>query len=204
MRPRWLGIAACPLVAIAAASPAGAAEIRAAAPVAGPALAGERAVWADQRRDGGFDVRSAPIAGGPAQRLLSVKGGSTKYYEPRLAASPEVVVVEAIEHERDTRFGTTFAARFTFAGPPSGSLEQLGGRCGLNGQSVRWRSVDAFGNSFAYPSCESSMIEVRQLGSPLPAEQIPGSGRGLRLAGRYVAWIDGEEAGVSVSTTGRR
>ncbi|MDQ3936589.1 MAG: hypothetical protein M3340_18360, partial [Actinomycetota bacterium] len=165
-------------------------------PVSGPVLAGDRVVWADARRDGGFDVRSALVAGGDRRTLLTMRGHASEYFQPRLAASAQVVAVEAIEHQRGRDDPQRFSGRFTFAGPPTGPLDRVGERCGLS-ETVRPRSIDVSGDSFAYMTC-GRRIEVRRIGSPLPPEQFDGNLRGLRLAGRYVAWVDRELGGVTV------
>jgi hypothetical protein len=184
------------LVAVAASPAAAEAAVRAAGPVSGPVLAGDLVVWADARDDGGFDVRTAPTSGGEPRTLFSSQQGSDAvYFEPRVAASAEGVIVEAIEHERGGRNPSRYVAQRVFAGPTTGPLEEIGARC--PGASPHSRTVDVSGDSFAFRNCDAQ-IEIRRFGSPDASRRISGGGYGFRVSSRFVASLAGFSGGMTV------
>lgn len=166
---------------------------RAKPPAYGPMLSGSRAVWAERRRDGGFDVQVA-TAGGSASLLLSFHPPPGGALIPELAASPSRVVVASGVGEAGPR-GASWGARDVYTAAIGASAEQLGSRCDIFGTPDLPRAVDVSGNALVYPRCDGDgqYVHVRDYSTAAPVdEQVPGAqpGGGLRIAGRYVAWLD--------------
>jgi hypothetical protein len=175
-----------PPAAFAAAST----EIHAREPVAGPVLAGEEVVWAQARRDRGFDLL-ASTAAGRGERIGSFPPARfAGEVLAHLSASSTRVAVAATRFESS---GYPYGQDF-FTAPVSGSFEALGERCPTPVRDVS-RAVDVSGDAVAYRRCspdEWSTFVVRDFGGPFPGEQrVPGAPAGaVRVAGRYVAALE--------------
>ena len=104
-------------------------------PVAGPALAGSRVVWASADAHGMARVRSAPAGGGPARTLMTFgrPAGSDPqwhlYTEVQLRASASRVVAlrQATLFGPDRSDLPRFVAADVTAGPPGGPLARVAG-----------------------------------------------------------------------------
>jgi hypothetical protein len=185
-----LSLAASTLAALVTAAPA-AAAFPANKPEAGPVLAGSSAIWAEDRGDGGFNVRSAHPGERPAL-LLTFPPSSGTFLTPELAASPSRLVVAA----GITDAGTPWSRRAVYTAAIGRPAETLDPSCDIYGAADLPRNVDVSGNSVLYPRCTTSQggeaVQVRDYSGATPTTQtledaIPA---GLRIAGRYVAWLD--------------
>ena len=174
--------------------PPAAARVETPVPAAGPVLAGERVVWATARADGGVDVRSATGSADArvVQEVRPADAGEppASRLRPQLAASPARIALVA-NPATDSR---SWDARVIFTGPPVGPFGRVGGRCGLPGNYPDYpRPVDVDGDAIVYPACdEAGGLEVREF-SPAPMTQriLAKGATGARLAGRWVAWLEG-------------
>jgi hypothetical protein len=164
------------------ASPAAAAPLHAGKLVGGPALVGGKVAWA-QRSKHVLTVRAAEPGARP-QTLGSFTSDSAFAPRARMAASPTYVAVERIlgDHSSDWHF------RDVFAGPSGGPLAALGPQCSLLGARLM-PTVDVSGDEVVYWDCGTDRATVRNSSSGA-SEAIPANDRGLRLAGRYAAWLD--------------
>lgn len=184
-------------VAIAAAlpGPAAAAEVRADGIPATPALQGDGVVWAEPTAGGGLAVRSG--APGRAARTIQAIPAETDGYRhglrPSVAASASRVLVSAHAFRQLTGMHSTeYPFSDDYAGPPAGPLGRLA-RC--PGQPVAVRSIDAWGDAYVRRQCDdgSGHVEIRdEAASPMsPPRSVGRWGWFARIAGRYVAWLDG-------------
>jgi hypothetical protein len=85
--------------------------------------------------------------------------------------------------------------RTVLTAAPDGPLETLDQDCNLFGTPDRPRSIDVSGQLVAYGRCVDDGRQeavVRDYSESMPVEQVIPGGRPLRLrvAGRYVAWLD--------------
>jgi hypothetical protein len=125
------------------------------------------------------------------------------YYqlEPGLAASAERSVVAYATGD----FSSPWLNRTVLTAAPDGEFETLDQDCNLFGRPDRPRSFDVSGEVVAYGRCRGDGRQeavVRDYSAPTPVETvIPGARTlGLRVAGRYVAWLDDGEGQVFVSS----
>lgn len=182
---RGLSIAVVVAVAATPAAPAGAAVPEGTPtpqPVTGPVLSGPRVLWLAPTGDRGFALRSAEAGAAPTT-LFAGEAGLT----PSLAASSERWIVGS---------GTVVTARHGAA------AETFDRRCPSSVPDLL-RVVDADGDAVVFPRCQSdgrSVAVVRDYSGPTVVEAAIPAARiaGLRLAGRYVAWIDGRPSAVEV------
>jgi hypothetical protein len=161
----------------------------------GPVLAGERVAWAERGAHAltvrGWKPGAAPV---PIARYGDFSGNYPG--RARLAASSEALVVERISSSpRGAASGNDWAGRDVFAGPPDGPLANLSGTCPPIFPALP-RTVDVSGDEVLSINCDDQAV-VRDLSSgsdqPIPASQY-----GLRLAGRYAAWVERGSGGESV------
>lgn len=158
-----------------------------------PVLAGDHALWASPTRGGALAVRSASRAGAP--RIVA-RLPTYRHDIPRaqLAASPRRLAVEQSFDNGNDREPNQWDSVDVFAGEPAGPLTRLGGRC-YDGVYARvFGAVDVSGDALVYWDCASHAAVVDDAAAGT-SEEIPGSSwEGLRLAGRYVAWVNGPYA----------
>jgi hypothetical protein len=196
-------------VALLALAPAGAAAQDASFKPAGfagtPALAGERVLWT---LGPGLNVELwSGTAGASPVRVQTfapeAPPGGRQYLSATLAASPSLAAVTAFAY-RDIGPGAGRQPEYTeqYVGPPGGPLERVAW-CPAEQNQVR--SADVSGEAYVYRQCDEGEghVEIRDFG----AEPLSGSaavGRGgyfARIAGRYVAWLDGVWQPETVSNT---
>jgi hypothetical protein len=153
----------------------------------GPVLAGKRVAWTalsphrvTVRAQSG---RSAPVV----VRRYRRKRGLVP--DGRLAASPTTIALEVISFHQSERGNNDFLVRDVFAGPPDGSWTTLATGCQPLG-SISPRTIDVSGTRVFYVDCGSRGV-IRDAATGA-TEQLPASDRGLRLAGRYAAWLEGD------------
>jgi hypothetical protein len=165
----------------------GAREVR-----AGPVLAGSSVVWADARPgEGGFALRSASAAGGAPTTVREFGAAEGLVLTPSLAASPERIVLSYATGDSSE----LWRSRTVLTGPPGGALTELDAGCRLGGIPDVPRVADVSAQAVAFPRCDASGRQasfVRDHAAPVTMdEQVPaGSPGGLRVAGRYLAWLD--------------
>jgi hypothetical protein len=199
---RW-GAICFVVLAAALAAPAGAAVpdgIPTEEPVAGPVLSGSRALWVVPTRNYGFELRAARTGERPAT-LFAAAPRPDGILTPAIAASPERWILTHASGSRGSRFGTRFEARTVLTALDGAPAETLDEGCGLSGVPDTPReAADVDGNTVVFPRCDESgrhAAVVRDYSGPSVVEQaIPGARTaGLRIAGRYVAWLDGLHSG---------
>ncbi len=166
-------------------------------PAAGPVLAGQDLVWADQAADRGFAVVAAPLGGGGPRTLRAFAPlDGDQIVVPAIAASPDRVAVEAYDARQALARGDGTHRLQAFQGPLSGPLEALGPPCdGVPGGSVTpLRSVDVEGQAVAAlgPSCGGERPQgatVTDFASDPPASRsLPDARASVRLAGGLVGF----------------
>lgn len=191
---------------------AGAADARAGVvayehpPVAGPVLAGERAVWVERaERDETLYVRSAP-PDGPVHTLHVVPGGTDRcQFVEDLDANPrQVAVIVRIAERRSN--GCYESRRELLMGPPDGSLsapqppehpDDPFAPGPADGSDPCAASAFDFDGDFRAltRTCPDWRVEIRDLsGREAPIDISPGGRQappgGIRLAGGYLAWVE--------------
>jgi hypothetical protein len=187
-------------LAIAAAAPAAASSRHAGDLGGGPVLAGDRVVWAQQHGRSGLSVRSADASGaGPATTLLySRESQSFLVPRARLAASGSLLGVERIIDYEGRREATAFYQADVLAGSSRGSITALQPRCDLGGEAWRPQTIDADGTQLMYWDCLQRTAVIRDFNAPT-SRTVPAEHRGLRLAGGYAAWVEGDPGAQSVT-----
>lgn len=158
-----------------------------------PKLAGESTLWAQERVDGSLELWS----GEPGARTDRIQRfafdpiGSYGRLEGDLAASPSLAFLTT--YALDSAEGRGLSVSFSdhYVGPTGAQPEWLT-RCGSHG---RIRSGDVWGEAYAYRQCDDTYghVEVRdEAAMPLsPPRAVGVGGFGVRIAGRFVAWLDG-------------
>jgi hypothetical protein len=159
-------------------------------PGAGPVLAGSHVVWADDHRGGGVNLKSAAPGGRPA-RMATLDPPRYSELIPELGASRARVAIGTGISSPDALWGQRSVFSATIGSRP----RQLGSRCNLSDLADLPRAVDVSGEAIIYPRCDSDgqFVHVRDYSTTPPvdrriADAIPGGG--LRIAGRYVAWLE--------------
>jgi hypothetical protein len=167
-------------------------------------LAGHTLVWSLPRVDGGYDVVAATESSTRSVvERLPAEQPQLRAEAPSIAASPERI---ALAYDKRTNGGRGTGEdifRDAYTGPRQGPLEQLGGRCSLGSPDLP-RPVDVSLDVVAYDPCDGSPgILVRDFGSPQPPERVTeGRARGLRIAGRWLAWIESSSGWLSGGVPG--
>jgi hypothetical protein len=160
---------------------------------ADPVLAGGRAVWVERAPQGAVQLVAAPDGHDPRviQLVRPDQAPAGQYLSVALAASDETAVVQTYA-STNNGFGAVPDYTELLAGSPDGPL-QTHGRC--RGEGVPLRSVDASGGAFVWRQCDGGLghVEIRDSTVGAPAAAAVGQGGfGARIAGRYVAWLDGD------------
>jgi hypothetical protein len=165
---------------------ASAAEVRAGDLASGPVLAGSRVVWTDGGVRRALTVRTAPVSGGLATTIASRAPNPSGQYG-RLAASPTVVALELFSGAGDPQL----SFRSVFAGGLNGPLQPLEKGCKVSFPFPR--TIDVSGDDVLYVGCDEreGILRDMQTGGTRP---VPSGTRGLRVAGRFAAWVDGSPA----------
>jgi hypothetical protein len=157
-----------------------------------PVLGGGGAVWTESLRSGGYAVKAGSSTG------PEVTVGTFRPERPLatvlfqwLAGSGSLTLTGSRAFSDDpVSGGLTYTEQY--AGPRLGPLERLT-RC--PGTRVGLRSFDVSGDAYAFRQCDDTggHVEIRDLGSPPlgPSRSVGSGGFGTRIAGRYVAWLDG-------------
>jgi hypothetical protein len=173
-------------VAGLAAGPAGARSVVTKPPSYGPVLAGARVMWATERRDGGFDLRSQQgDQNAQVVRAFPPSPGSS-WALPQFAASSTRIVLA-----RHNGGGDDCCGRDVFTAPLGGEFEVLDAGCPEYNGPDKPRDVDVSGDAVVFPLCDKNGAKsiVRDYSGAPPVDwEVPGRpAGGLRIAGRYVA-----------------
>jgi hypothetical protein len=134
------------------------------------AAIGKRAVRRQQLPDTGYVLRDAQMAGSPSRLGVMTTLG------------------RASNGGADANNGDV--ARDVLGGTPDGPLTPLSPRCG---EGTLLQSIDASGDLVAYGSCRTASddaVVVDPVAGAASATTIPGAGNGVRIAGRYLAWLE--------------
>jgi hypothetical protein len=167
--------------------------IPSAPPLDGPVLYGKRVLWATPITTGfgGFVLRQAPPSG-PASTVARFRdtGGGHGLF-PQLAASPSRVVLAATLADPDT----AWSLESIYTAPVGGAFETLARDCNLYDDPQLPRAVDVSGELVVYwRRCgeQPGGAIVRDYSGSPPAEEVIARARpfGLRVADRYVAWLE--------------
>jgi hypothetical protein len=187
-------------LAVAAAAPAAASSRHAGDLAGGPVLAGDRVVWAQQHGRSGLSVLSADASGAGRARTSLFARESQSFLVPRarLAASGSLLGVERIIDYEGGREATPFYQADVLAGSVWGSITALQPRCDLGGEAWRPRTIDADGTRLIYWDCLQRTAVIRDFNART-SRTVPAEHRGLRLAGRYAAWVEGDPGAQSVA-----
>jgi hypothetical protein len=164
----------------------------------GPALAGERVVWAEKRADGSVAVRSASTSGKHRKTLLRTPANGYLQFA-RLTASTSTLAVEVISGDDPNGPGpflSSWRFRDVYAGPPEGPLEPLATHCPLDENPQLPQTIDVSGHNVVYGGCDGVVVRNMTTGD---ATHVPANSRGLRIAGPYVAWVNGTSIGPAPS-----
>lgn len=168
--------------------------------VGGPVLAGDHVVWA-QRVHGPFGhvVVRAQAGSERAQSVATLSRPFSFIPYARLAASRRMIGVEQISNDSDEALPSP-PQRDSYAGPPTGPLERLDRRCDV-GRWIVPRTIDVSDRSVFYVPCDSPPAVYNANTGDSTA--LPANARGLRLAGRYAAWVNGDPPSDSVTVYDR-
>ena len=157
-------------------------------PSGGPVLTGPRVAWPERLRENGVRVRSAGVAGGARTTPLSRPGSGGLRFSAILAGSSDWLVADVNAEER---FGaTSYLFHSLFAGPAAGPPARRAHRCGYYTDVPLPSPVDIDGDRLIHHACSEPVVDVTNLRTGATT-QVPGSHRGLRIAGSYAAWVEG-------------
>jgi hypothetical protein len=160
-----------------------------------PTLAGDRAVWIQHSRSGRYVEL---WSGAPATASRFVQRFGFGHYDvpprgfvqPSLAASSSLALTSVVATE--TELGSFRAEDDRYLGPPNGPLEQIA-HCDTVVDIPR--SADVWAEAYAYRACDDQEghVAIRDVAAaPMsPPRSVGSGGAGARIAGRYVAWLDG-------------
>ena len=170
-------------------------------PVGGPALAGAEVVFTVPRAAQGFDVKAA-IVGGDARSLLAAPYAPHGDYKRQtgqvlteVAASPSRLLVRSrfFSSGRTPTGDVNVEDLGVWTAATGGPFERLAGRC-FGPAFVFSQAIDLDGAVAAFrPSgCEVGFT-VRDFSGAAPMVTLPRVESFPRLAGRFLAWIEGDE-----------
>jgi hypothetical protein len=196
-RQHAIGVLSATLAALVLVVPASGASWRARGPVGTVDLAGQRALWTVGRGGGGFDLyvaRSRSSDKVQSFRARVPNDANAVFLTPGLAATPSMIWLEVIKTvvEKDPQAGSSRPTNRFLSGPTDGPLSEFA-RCDQPTFPGRG-GVAATDATLAFSRCDGS-VEIRDLtGANPPA--VAGSNVNLvRVAGRYVGWLEGPAAG---------
>jgi hypothetical protein len=130
-------------------------------------------------------------AGGRATRQQQLPTDPYVLVDAQMASSSSRLAVTTVMARPSSGFGedhSSEAWRDVFGGPSGGPLTALSPRCG---GATLLRSLDASENLIAYQACDAGEDAV--IVDPAAAgdgTSVPGAGTGVRIAGRYLAWLE--------------
>lgn len=152
-----------------------------------PVLVGDRALWM-QSGDQGPELWSGAPGRRPVRVQLVSRGGLST---SRLAASSSLALVTIFGYADRWPGGLEPDHVDHFLGPPSGPLERI---THCTSREGALRSGDVWGEAYAYRQCDDAdgHVEIRDTGTPAlsPARSVGVGGYGVRIAGRFVAWLE--------------
>lgn len=163
-------------------------------PIGGPALGGDGVAWVERRPDGA-EVRVARF-GGPARRLQLLDESESRVgFTPMEASSSRLLLApHRLKGTPPTRY---VAGTDVFTGAWGEPLSQVRPRCDAGGDTFI-PSADVDGDRVAYLRCPPDPVPpgytrtaiVEDFSTDPPRSQtVENAGFGLRLAGRYLAWL---------------
>jgi hypothetical protein len=191
-----LGIVASLAMALAEPAAAGS-SFHVPEPVGGPALAGGAPVWAEQRPDEGVNIRRRDPRSGAVNTLFrsSISGQDSYGYGwaqfARIAGSGSTLAVQITAYANDCFNFPCFSS--IFAGPaarPLTAAPSSGCRVDYNQNPDTPQPLDVDRTRVVYYDCAHGSLDVTDLKTG-QTTQVPGGFRGLRVAGRYLAWVPG-------------
>jgi hypothetical protein len=161
-------------------------------PIGGPALGGDGVAWVE-RRSGGAEVRLARF-GGPVRQIQVLDESESRVGFAPMEASSSRVLVAPHRFQGGPRL-YHFAGTDVFAGAWGEPLRQVRPLCEAGGDI----STDVDGDLIAYLRCAPDPVPsgytrtaiVTDFSSDPPNSQtVENAGFGLRVAGRYLAWLE--------------
>jgi hypothetical protein len=168
---------------------AGGSVTRADAPEAGPLLAGSRSIWAEKTSAGGFVLRGTE-PGRDAATVATFNPPRFSSLIPELSASARRLGVAVGVSSADEPWAQRDVYTFRIGEQP----QALDRHCHISSADLP-RAIDVSADAIIYPRCTGGgqAVYTRDYGPPVPLDQIlpmavPGGG--LRLAGRYAAWLE--------------
>jgi hypothetical protein len=182
-------------------------------PVSGPVLVGRTLIWAEQRKDHGFDLWTAPVSGGQPQAIQAFTPTPPfTDLNPKLAASEQRLVVESRKvHKELTKGGYVPTERQAFSGALGKPLTALGPGCRVETENESLVPVGASDERIAYlgPSCatepSTAQVTVSDFGGGMRRDfSFPpdrNGSRAVRVAGDF-AGVFGETARIYDLRTG--
>jgi hypothetical protein len=176
------------LAASVPATEARASRFSAPEPVNGPVIAGPWIAWPEAFGGGGVKVRRARTSGADRATVATRQATDAYVFGARLAGSPRWLAADFNAFDRSG--GRGFVFHDLVAGPASGQLTLRSRRCNFYATPLP-SALDMNGDRLMQASCSKPGATVTALGSGSSFE-LPATQRGLRLAGRYAAWVDGE------------
>lgn len=186
-----MGVAVVVAGCLAAPALAGGGDIAASDyfPVFGPRLSGETVLWTVPRRDRGYVMKRGSASSGARRSVLTMRSRRDRAVALRWVASPQEVLVQ--QRLVDTRAdgGDVLAIDLDTARLlPGGELEPL-----APGKVESVGNFDLDGSVGVFPGEQPGTALVRDFSQPssMPM-RIEGTGFGLTVAGRYLAWFAGE------------
>lgn len=182
-------------------------------PIAGPVLAGQQLLWAEQRPDHGADVDTAPSRGAP-RTLQTFPGNGVVGAIVHLAASAQRWALD-VHAESLARLAGP-ATEQVFTGPVGSVMEPLYDPC-ASPYAAAPRSIAVDRQRVAYPGASSTGLGpdhgngVSDCGdrapgavltdfsaSPPATTHLQDGAYGLRIAGGFAAWLSDSASGTEV------
>lgn len=161
-----------------------------------PVFGGDGVLWAEPLPLGSYVLRSG-APGRPTRERQQFRterpGDESLSLRVVTAASGSVSLLSSWEFQDLFLPGLRNVYYEQYAGPAGGPLERLA-RC--PGSRETFRSIDVSGDAYVYRQCDDDRghVEVRDIGAApsSPSRSVGDGGFGARIAGRYVAWLDGQ------------
>jgi hypothetical protein len=188
----WLGGPLALSASLAAASRGSLVASPTFVPEAGPVLAGDGGlVWLRRRDDAVLDLWVSEPGKDPRRVQRFVGSDAESLRSPRLSASSTAVGLELFEVARHGRSRAVVASR-TYLGAFGEPLRRVGS-CAAADRGVRSIDVGPYVAAFRGPRCRPTAAPSAAAGA-VPEVALPGAAFGMRVAGRFVAWLSGSTA----------
>jgi hypothetical protein len=159
-----------------------------------PVFAGDSVLWTERTRGGAVELWSDGPSGERAllQRLVPEEPDTELLFKP--AASGALVAGSLFAFQYlGPRAGTARTYSRIYAGERAGPMAPVV-EC-QRGRYFEERAIDVWERAYVYWTCDEELghVEIRDLGAePLsPSRAVGVGGNFARIAGRFVAWLDG-------------